>query len=312
MRQSLMRQSLLVLTALAGLFLAGCEIYIEPSDPPPPSDCGPWGCEPDPGTPGGDCGVDADCMAGCFCNADGWCEESGFCDSGFECNDGFECDDRATCVPSDGGEWPEVCNSDDDCPYGSFCEEEWGECVGSWTCWSDDECGPGWGCDDRGTCVPMPCEDNNDCAEGCFCDGERSECEETGFCEGDDDCAAQGYDGYVCDQRSTCVPAEPTPGDCYGEIACDVGAPTCAEGSTAAILDGCYTGSCIPLDQCKEEPLPTCDQLPDEDSCYERTDCSPTYIGVDCTCEGGGSCRCTADDVTCSCASYDYAGCVSL
>ncbi|WP_428265484.1 hypothetical protein [Haliangium sp.] len=312
----MLRNTLLALTALTSFTLAGCEIYIGPEDPPPPPpDCGPWGCDeppPPPGTPGGDCRADVDCMAGCFCNGDNWCEESGFCDGTVQCNDGWVCDGRATCVPEDRDpNLPDACEADADCPFGFFCEEVSGQCLGSWTCREDAECGPGWDCDERGTCVPTPCEDDADCAEGCYCDVDSGQCIETGFCEGDDDCALMGYDGYVCDGRGTCVPptSEPDPGECIGEVFCDLDTPLCEEGFTPGIANGCYTGACIAIEDCPEPPPPACEELPDEAACFDRADCAPTYVGLNCSDPNGASC--TDGAANCSCQSYSYDGCTS-
>lgn len=42
---------------------------------------------------------------------------------------------------------------------------------------------------------------------------------------------------------------------CWGPVTCTTPAPGCDDNSAAAIRDGCYTGDCIPLDQCE----PICD-----------------------------------------------------
>jgi hypothetical protein len=309
----MLRKALLALTAVSAMTLTGCQIYFGPPGDDPPPDCG-WGCEqPPPGTPGGDCSTSDQCMAGCYCNDQGWCEESGFCESDWECPYGFMCDERATCVP--GYSEPPYCMVDQDCSAGSYCAPDVGQCVPSWTCWSDEECGPGMACDDRGTCVPAPCRENADCAEGCYCDVQTGTCVETGFCEGD----AQCFDGMVCEEeRYTCVPTPtepPPPATCYGEVFCDALAPECMEGTTPGIANGCYTGECIPLEQCEmppPPPMPLCEELASEDECFARPDCAATYVGVNCTCQDGQPCRCSAEDASCTCERYDYAGCTTL
>lgn len=307
----MIRKALLALTAVSAMTLAGCEIYLGPPADPSPPGCEPWGCDvPPPGDPGGYCQINEDCAAGCYCNDDNWCEETGFCDDTWQCQPGYVCDDRATCVPENTG--PIRCGSNEECPAGSFCLPELGECIPSWTCWSDEECGPGMMCDDRGTCVPAPCDDDYDCAGGCYCDVETGTCVETGFCENDNQCT----DGMVCDQeRFTCVPPDsqpPNPGNCYEEVLCDGLPPDCPDDSVPGVSDGCYTGACIPLGECEEPPVPACEEIETEDECFDRADCTPTYVGVNCTCADGEPCRCSADDASCTCERYDFAGCLTL
>ncbi len=88
----------------------------------------------------------------------------------------------------------------------------------------------------------------------------------------------------------------PDPGECTGEVLCDIIEPNCPANTTPGIKDGCYTGYCIPLDECAA--LANCSTLA-EDSCVARSDCEGLYQGVDCVCEG---------DV-CSCASWLFEGC---
>lgn len=86
------------------------------------------------------------------------------------------------------------------------------------------------------------------------------------------------------------------PGSCTGEIGCRAEPPNCPEGTTPGIIDGCWSGFCIPLDQC--EALPTCDGQAEE-SCVASGNCDPIYQGVNCVCEG---------DV-CECERWDYESC---
>jgi hypothetical protein len=157
---------------------------------------------------------------------------------------------------------------------------------------------------------PQPCDENTDCAEGCYCDVQSGTCLETGFCEDDGQC----FDGMICDvERRTCVPiSEPDPGTCYGDVFCDALPPECPEGTTPGIANGCYTGLCIALADCEQPPQPACEEIMGEEECYSRLDCSATYVGVNCTCQGGQPCRCSAEDSSCTCERFDFAGCVSL
>jgi hypothetical protein len=97
-----------------------------------------------------------------------------------------------------------------------------------------------------------------------------------------------------------CVPEPGTPdaGECTGEVTCDALFPNCPADTLPGIRNGCYTGYCIPLDQC--ESLPACTTLP-EDQCVARSDCEGLYQGVDCTCVGE----------VCSCTSWVFDGCES-
>ncbi|ACY17724.1 hypothetical protein [Haliangium ochraceum] len=311
----MIRNALLALAALSALALAGCEIHLNPGGDSPPYDgCSPWGCDdvPLPGTPGGDCSSNYDCQAGCYCNEYSFCEETGFCEVGEQCADGFACDERSTCVPE--GSDPGFCESDEDCPMGTYCFEEFNLCVSSQSCEGDDECGNGMMCDSsRNTCVPAPCTSNEECGEGCYCDFATGSCVEAGLCETDEQCA----DGLVCEvERNSCVPADSEPpfdpGSCEGEVLCDGLPPECGDDAFPGIADGCYTGACIPAADCEREPEPSCESLADEDICLERADCTATYVGVNCTCESGVNCNCSAEDSACVCERFDFSGCASL
>jgi len=303
--------------AILGLALGGCEMYYGDRGNGPDDGytfcdetgcwyCDDWGCYPDDGRGGwGECTSNYDCAAGCYC-ADGVCVENGFCSTDADCPDGFVCDDRASCVPEGSGG---MCESDADCPYGSYCDEASGVCVGSWTCTTDDECGPGYECDDRGTCIPTPCTSDDQCFTGCYCDEESGQCVETGTCTTDDECGAD----MVCDtDRSTCVPCDdilcPTdPGNCYEEALCDMVAPTCPGGTLPGVKDGCYTGFCIPEALCPDEKPFECVDAANEAECMGATGCEAVYVGIDCTDPMGGTC--IGDEPDCTCDHFEYGFC---
>jgi hypothetical protein len=69
-------------------------------------------------------------------------------------------------------------------------------------------------------------------------------------------------------------------------------------GTTPGIRNGCYTGYCIPLNQC---PFVACESVASEVSCIARTDCSPVYTGSNCTCTMNG----------CSCQVLTYERCIT-
>lgn len=250
------------------------------------------------------CGVNEECAIGSYCDPwSGTCVPSWTCWTDEECRGtGMHCDERGTCVPT-------LCDDNADCPDG-YCDVAWGQCIPTWTCdpsGDGTECGPGMTCDDRGLCVFAPCDDNLDCAAGCYCDLPSGTCFESGFCMSDAEC----NDGMVCDERQTCVPVPSDPATCYGDVFCDALPPECMEGTTPGIANGCYTGECIPLEQCEQPPLAACEELASEDECYDRADCTATYVGVNCTCQGQ-ACRCGTDDSSCTCERFDYTGCVTL
>lgn len=199
------RKTLLMLTAASAIALSGCDIYFGTDSDNADSPSGDNGDVPSPGEPGWDCNNNWECMSGCFCSAAGICEEAGFCEVNIDCANGFECqEERSSCVP-EGTAAP--CSTSSDCPTGTYCEAAFGECVQSWYCRSDDECGPGWQCNLENTsCEPMPCATDYDCLEGCTCDISIGQCVETGFCSADGDC----LQGWSCDiDRSTCVDVPP-------------------------------------------------------------------------------------------------------
>lgn len=88
-------------------------------------------------------------------------------------------------------------------------------------CYADDDCLPGYECTAATECEPPP---------GCGADGQP--CPD------------------VCWGR--CVPVDDSsgPGTCDGEVACDALPPSCPEGTVPGIADGCWTGWCIPVEDC--------------------------------------------------------------
>ncbi|GAB4528635.1 MAG: hypothetical protein Tsb0020_45740 [Haliangiales bacterium] len=104
-------------------------------------------------------------------------------------------------------------------------------------CTNDSQCGLGYICNNDDVCTPPP------------------DCDETG-CLG----ACGGF----------CVPDPDAPQvSCYGPIFCDAEPPVCQDGSVPAIVDGCYAGGCVAVDDCAPLPPslsctgePTCERLP--------------------------------------------------
>lgn len=311
-----MHKFFLVGSALA-LSLTGCDVYFGPSST---SDCGlfePCGTDiapdvPPPGTPGGECLSDYECAAGCFCerpeNASlddpGACVETGFCDSDSDCPADFACQlDRATCVPDLQEPPPPVNCLETGCLDGEMCDLASGQCVPQEGCLAGGDCGPGFECGPNGLCVPVNCTADDQCLGGCACDVDTGVCEETGFCLEDADCpdwcdAATGdCTPMECDAaRGTCTWGESTPsGSCNGDLTCGQPAPQCPTGETAEVLDGCYTGECLLIEDCSSEPLARCERIQNVNQCIARSDCELETTGYDCAC---GS-----DGIPCDCAN---------
>ena len=109
-------------------------------------------------------------------------------------------------------------------------------------------------------------------------------------CSRHDDCVATHATGSPIGSFQSCAPESDgqDPGSCVGDVTCAMPAPLCPTGTLPGRSNGCWTGYCIPLAQCDE--LPACSSL-DEMDCIGRADCTPTYEGHDCTCNGT-SCTC--------------------
>jgi hypothetical protein len=120
-------------------------------------------------------------------------------------------------------------------------------------------------------------------------------------CSLHDDCVAVhavGTNGAEIGSFTSCAAETNTtdPGSCVGNITCLAAEPACPSGTIAGRRNGCWTGYCIPYAEC--DTLPTCDSL-GEAACISRTDCSPTYEGNNCTCNGQ----------SCTCQSWTFDSC---
>lgn len=314
---SIRRFSILSCLCLAAALTgSGCVLYFGPEeetysycDSSGCYQCDDFGCWCVDGSCGGDgyyCTTDSQCAAGCYCDEYGFCAEAGYCTSDAECGPGFLCDEARNSCDPDGGS--NFCSADDQCAQGSYCDEVSGACVPSWTCTENWECGDSYECI-NGTCAPSTCDSDTDCAAGCYCDpsqpGGIGGCAESCYCSSDAEAQAGGFNW--CDEvRSTCMPGtDPNRGTCAGEVTCNLGAPTCAAGQVPLILNGCYSGECIALEQC--EAAPVCEVLNTEAQCLAGDSCYPVYNGTNCT-NGSGS-ACQPGDSGCTCASYSFDEC---
>lgn len=145
----------------------------------------------------------------------------------------------------------------------SYCQAE----AGATGCYGDQDCGAGYDCTADTECLSPP------------------------GCGGDQACPA------VCYGR--CVPNDvppPLPGNCNGDVSCETEQPGCPPGTAAGVINGCWSGYCIPLSACES---PDCGSLSTEASCTNASQCGPVYQGSDCTCDASG----------CTCQTLTYAYC---
>lgn len=195
------------------------------------------------------------------------------------------------------------CNNDLQCAAGCYCADD-GVCEEAGFCLTDKECGTGFICDKaRSSCKPAPaCTRDDQCEAGSICDPGVRACVVTCKCTTDAEAVAQGA-GWCDEGRGTCMKGADPAGACLGEVTCDVDGPKCAAGEVPLVKDGCYTGSCRAITAC--EGAPVCGSLQHDADCKARsTDCSPVYIGRDCT---GTTCGVSPDD--CRCAQYLFNEC---
>jgi len=64
-----------------------------------------------------------------------------------------------------------------------------------------------------------------------------------------DGCALDGGCGHAF---VLCMPADVAPGRCFDPVTCSDDPPACASGTTPGVVDGCYTGACIPTGLCEQ------------------------------------------------------------
>jgi hypothetical protein len=63
-------------------------------------------------------------------------------------------------------------------------------------------------------------------------------------------------------------------------------------GTLPGVVNGCWSGYCIPTYSCE---IAACETLSSEAACSARGDCTPVYLGTDCTCTMSGGCTCTTE-----------------
>lgn len=226
----------------------------------------------------------------------------------------YTCDSATGECWSDGGGGGYGCYSDDDCAAGCYCDSYSGECIETGFCSYDEECGDGYVCDDRASCVPdgtdpTYCWDTG-CSLGSYCDSWTGQCVPSVTCDGNDDCDT----GYFCN-GGTCTPSYCTDDSecaagCYCEPAsgcvetgfCSNDAECPADGDTCDET----RSTCIP----GEDPAVTCVELStDETGCVDRDDCLAIY-GTECYDPGGNSCE--EGTTNCTCGPFTFIRCQDL
>jgi hypothetical protein len=98
------------------------------------------------------------------------------------------------------------------------------------------------------------------------------------------------WDGSTLGDFSYCTdePSGIDPGSCVGEVTCESLPPECPANTVPGRANSCWTGFCIPLDQC--DVVPSCEEQT-EAQCVSRDDCQALYEGINCECTGE-SCVC--------------------
>jgi hypothetical protein len=211
---------------------------------------------------------------------------------------GFECPPNADCTmapatitfwtcsavapsgPQEGGDcWSldaQTCSEHDDCattyqpPAMGWTEHTFNQCIpepGQVDACAGVDCGAGSHCEQQ--CYPCDKSNPNDtCMGGCsaVCVPDADSCA-TVDCAPGTHCEVQ-CNGPICDPGPngcppqtcvvSCVPDAVDPGDCYQPVTCNSAPPACPAGTTPGVANGCYTGFCIPVDQCTHDPG-TCD-----------------------------------------------------
>jgi hypothetical protein len=216
---------------------------------------------------------------------------------------------------------------------------------GYYVCEGDDCQFAGATCPDGTTQPGFTCEDNADCAAGCYCAGADAAagtagtCEEAGFCSTDEDCPT----GFVCDDRSSCVPPTTEACTCASDSeaqaqnhdycdestnTCQLGVdpngtcggdpagalpptgtkPACAVGEVPTVFNNVYTGQCKGIGQC--DVTPSCGALQHEPDCLGRPgECGAVYTGINCRKPDGTACA--AGDSGCTCDSFSFNSCAT-
>lgn len=199
---------------------------------------------------------------------------------------------------------------------------DWGLCLSECTGLGEDGCLEAPGCR---AAYASDCPEFADCSEvtyqfsGCLATAPSGpvrggQCSrlDANECSRHDDCVALHHRGEDLDRPTAPIPpggdvpvglgrfercASEQPDrevTCFGEVSCDGLPPLCPPNTVPAVSDGCYLGSCIPVDQC--EVAPSCAAVPSEAACIAQDKCAPIYQGRDCSCDAAGNCSCDTQE----------------
>jgi hypothetical protein len=141
------------------------------------------------------------------------------------------------------------------------------------------------------------CAQHDDCVS-VLANGEFAVCDPEG--SGVDPCnglsCGSGYEcGVSCDGQGDCAPACVATGQvgtCEGSggVDCNIAGPSCPAGTTPGVIDECWSGYCIPDDECND----SCMSYTDANDCVDNN-CTAVYVGSDCTCYSSGTCSCATE-----------------
>lgn len=278
------------------------------------------------------CIPDNNSCAATTCEPGTHCEEiCRECPPNADCSTQFLCE--TTCVPDQ----PQSCDQVA-CDIGSHCELScsagpWSgtgggspndpmqpppppdmDCVA--TCVPDQnptcetiDCGPGSHCEERCfPCDPMPGDTMcaNTCDVQCVPD-ENPSCATV-------DCAPNTICVEQCDPNRgcfpVCVPVNPDPGSCTGDVYCFAMPPACPANTTPGIANGCWTGYCIPNAECGPNDPGTCGgdvicampppSCPSGTVPGQRGGCWSGYCIPEAQCNAGIACEALTTEAACT------------
>ncbi len=225
-----------------------------------------------------------DCDPGSYCGDDGCCHID--CLNDEECGAGKICiEEIGKCVVSGGDEEidlpeSEHCNSDSDCPVGTYCKNS----TCDFDCVLDSECDEGKICDSRGRCSLPSDEDEAESqdAEQITCANDE-ECPAGNFCTPLGVCGFECIDDSNCGENQFCDPrgrCKTIGGDSDSEVVC-INDEDCPSGFYCNIERMC-TYDCTQNSDC-----------PNGMQCDPRGRCYATGEDSD---DGESQALCTTDD----------------
>ena len=171
--------------------------------------------------------------------------------------------DTLTCQSFGGGCVPE-CGP---CPAIALAPvPSWGFCGSTCESLSEIDCAANTGCRVikdaacavAGTCATdfvgcFPTDQFTDPAVDCFAARDGFSCSRSAACTAYHR-APQALEPQAVRTFAMCAPEGQTPGTCYGRVVCLRPPPACPAQTVPGVANGCYTGTCIPLDVCEPSP----------------------------------------------------------